>query len=71
MAMFQTGGQRVSTQYQKRYHPFLYRIGQRRYAGRGRTFFRTMTAAQEYAARWAERAARFVRTEKENNHVND
>jgi len=63
---FQHGSQKTGV-YEKYYHPYLYRLGQRRYAGHGRTAFRTATAAQDYARRWAERADRFIPVKESGN----
>ena len=57
---FQPGSQKIITRSEKHYQPYLYRTGRRRYAGHGRTYFKTATAAQDYARRWAERASRFL-----------
>jgi hypothetical protein len=65
---FQFGSQKIIAKYEKRYHPFLYRMGRRRYAGRGQTWFRTSSDALTYAKRWAARAERVLVTEVE--HVN-
>ena len=65
---FLPGSQRINNHFEKSYHPYLYRFGQRRYAGGGRVKFRTATMAQDYAGRWSERAERFLAM-KESNHV--
>ena len=66
---FQTGSQKIIDKYEKRYHPYLYRFGCRRYAGHGRIHFKTASAAHAYAIRWADRASRIL-VEKESGIVN-
>lgn len=65
---FQPGRQKIQNAFGKRYHPFLYRMGARRYACRGRKHFRTATEAHEYAQKWAVRAFMFL-NKQESNHV--
>jgi hypothetical protein len=67
--LFQPGYDKIYFLSGKLYNPFLYRFDNRRYAGRGRIFFKTATAAMNYAQRWAERASRFLAA-KEKSHVN-
>lgn len=57
---FQPGSQKVTVRGEKRYCPYLYRMGQRRYSGRGRGYFRTVSAALTYASQWADRVTHFL-----------
>jgi hypothetical protein len=67
---FSPGAQKISKGiYEKRYHPYLYRLGQRRYAGHGKLNFRTATEAFTYAVDWALRAEQFL-IAKKAEHVN-
>jgi len=60
--LIQPGYQKITNHSAKRYHPFIYRQGQRRYAYRGKLSFKTATAAMKYAIRWADRAQSFLDT---------
>lgn len=67
---FQPGKQKIiNPRLEKDYHPFLYRLGQRRYAHHGQLTFYTATAALEYALRWAARADRILSIHKESGIV--
>lgn len=66
---FQFGYQKVTVRGEKRFCPYLYRMGQRRYSGQCRGYFRTATAALTYASNWAKRVTRFLAV-KEAKHVN-
>jgi hypothetical protein len=65
---FIPGSQKVIVRGEKRYCPYLYRMGQRRYSGQCRGYFRTSSAALTYASQWADRATRFLAF-KEAKHV--
>jgi hypothetical protein len=58
---FQPGSQKVIAHYEKSYHPFLYRLGRRRYAKHGRLYFKTATDALTYAIRWAARSESWMK----------
>ena len=53
--------------FNKRYFPFIERLGKRRYGWRGKIYFRTASQAEGYARRWAERADRFLYNKNGSN----
>ena len=63
---FQAGYQKITLRGEKRYCPYLYRFGQRRYSGKGRGYFRTASEALIYATSWSKRASRLLNVKLAN-----